>query len=257
MLVAAYTAVGFAVAGVHAWMLLREPRDPFHRSAFSIALGLGAVAALLGPVTGDLSAKHLARHQPVKFAAMEALWETERGAPFTIGGWPDEQAEVTRWAIEIPRLLSLLTHMDPRAEIKGLKEWPREDRPPVAIVHLAFNVMVACGMALAGTAVLGGWLVWRRRQPPLARWYLWLVAACGPLGMIALEAGWTVTEVGRQPWVVRGFLRTADAVTPMPWLVVPFTVFTLLYLMLGAIVVVLLRRQVAASAALYRGSTNP
>jgi cytochrome d ubiquinol oxidase subunit I len=256
VLVAAYIAVGFAVAGIHAWMLLHHPRDPLHRSAYAIALTLGAVAALFGPVTGDMSAKHVARYQPVKFAAMEALWETERGAPFTIGGWPDEAAEVTRGAIEIPYLLSALTYLDPRAEIKGLKAWPREERPPVAIVHWAFTLMVACGTALAGTAVLGGGLAWRRRAVPTARWFLWLVVACGPLGMLALEAGWTVTEVGRQPWVVQGFLRTADAVTPMPWLVVPFTLFTLLYLMLAAIVVVLLRRQVAASAALHGNRSN-
>jgi cytochrome d ubiquinol oxidase subunit I len=256
MLVAAYIAVGFAVAGIHAWMLLRNPRDPLHRAAYAMALTVGAVAALLGPVTGDLSAKHVARHQPVKFAAMEALWETERGAPFTLGGWPDEAAEVTRGAVEIPYLLSALTYLDPLAEIKGLKAWPREERPPVAVVHLAFTVMVACGTALAGVAVLGGWLAWRRRALPAARGYLWLVVACSPLGMLALEAGWTVTEVGRQPWVVQGFLRTADAVTPMPWLVVPFTLFTLLYLMLAAIVVVLLRRQVAASAALYGERPN-
>ncbi len=256
MLVAAYVAVGFAVAAVHAWVLLRQPRDPFHRAAFGLALGLGGVAALLAPVTGDLSAKHLARHQPVKFAAMESLWDTAAGAPFTIGGWPDEQAEVTRGAIEIPYLLSLLTHLDPHAEIRGLKAWPRDERPPVTVVHLAFNVMVACGTALAAVALLGGWLAWRRREAPTQRWFLRLVVAAGPLGMIALEAGWTVTEVGRQPWVVRGFLRTADAVTPMPWLVVPFTLFTLLYVLLAVIVVVLLRRQVAASAGLYNFSNS-
>jgi cytochrome d ubiquinol oxidase subunit I len=256
MLVAAYVAVGFAVAAIHAWMLLRNGRDPLHRAAFGIALGLGGVAALLAPLTGDLSARHVATHQPVKFAAMEAHWETARGVPFILGGWPDEQAEVTRGAIEIPYGLSLLTHHDPHAEIKGLKDWPRDERPPVAIVHLAFDVMIGCGSILAAVTVLGGWLAWRRRQAPVVPGYLRLVILCGPLGMLAIEAGWTVTEVGRQPWIVRGFLRTAEAVTPMPWLWVPFTLFTLLYVMLAVIVVVLLRRQVAASAALYGTYSN-
>jgi cytochrome d ubiquinol oxidase subunit I len=247
MMVAAYVAVGFGVAGVHAWMLLKHPGHPFHRAAYGIALTMGGVAALLAPISGDLSAKMVARTQPVKFAAIEAHWETTRGASLVLGGWVDEQAEQTRWAIEIPYLLSLLAANDPWAEIKGLKEWPRADRPPVAIVHWAFDLMVGIGVLLAAMSLLAGWLAWRRRQALIAPGFLRLVVFCGPLGMIAIEAGWTVTEVGRQPWVVQGYLRTAEAVTPMPWLWIPFTLFTLLYLMLAAIVIVLLRRQVAAS----------
>jgi cytochrome d ubiquinol oxidase subunit I len=128
--------------------------------------------------------------------------------------------------------------------VKGLKEVPPQDRPPVAIVHIAFQVMVGIGTLLALVAVLAAYLAWRQRGVPDAPWLLRLLTWCGPLGFIALEAGWTVTEVGRQPWIVSGVMRTADAVTPMPHLVVPFVTFTILYVFLGVVVAYLLRRQV-------------
>jgi cytochrome d ubiquinol oxidase subunit I len=247
MTIAAYVAVGFAVAGVHAFGLLREPRNLFHRRAFALALALGGAAAVLQPVSGDISARQVAESQPVKLAAMEGQWETERGAPLRIGGLPDEEAETTRWALEIPRGLSFLATGDLDGEVRGLKSVPRGDRPPVAIVHLAFQLMVACGLFLAAVALLGAALAWRRRRLPDHPAFLRLAIVAAPLGFVAIEAGWVVTEVGRQPWVIHGILRTADAVTPMPGLVVPFTAFTLLYLVLAGIVVVLMRRQVFAS----------
>ena len=179
---------------------------------------------------------------------MEAQWETERGAPLRIGGIPDEDAEVTRYAIEIPKALSFLAHSDFNAEIIGLKDVPREDRPPVAIVHYAFQIMVACGIIMIGVGVLGGWLAWKHKSLPTQGWYLRCVTFCTPLGFIAIEAGWTVTEVGRQPWVIYNIMRTADAVTPMPNLVVPFVSFTILYIFLSIIVVVLLRRHIFLSS---------
>jgi cytochrome d ubiquinol oxidase subunit I len=208
---------------------------------------MGGVAAVLQPISGDLSAKHVARHQPAKLAAMEGQFRTERGAPLRIGGWPDEEAGVTRYAIEVPRALSLLAFNDPEAEVKGLDAVPRADWPPVRVVHVAFQVMVGCGTLLAAVAVAGAVLAWRRRGLPDARWYLRTLVACGPLGFVALEAGWTVTEVGRQPWIVHGVMRTADAVTPMPGLVVPLVTFSLVYVFLSFVVVYLLRRQVFAS----------
>jgi cytochrome d ubiquinol oxidase subunit I len=228
-------------------MLLRDPANRFHRHAFAMALTLAGIAAVLQPLSGDMSAKMVAHTQPVKLAALEGQFETERGAPLRIGGIPDEDAEVTRWAIGIPKGLSFLAYGDFDAEVKGLEEWPREDRPPVAITHVAFQIMVGCGVVMLAVALLGAFLAWRRRGLPDAPWFLRLVVASGPLGLIALEAGWTVTEVGRQPWIIQGILRTKDAVTPMPGLVIPFTIFTLLYLVLGVIVVVLLRAQVFAS----------
>ncbi len=244
MTLAAFLAVGFAVAGIHAYFLRRDPDNAFHRKAFAIALCVGGVVALLQPISGDISAKRLAKHQPIKLAAMEGQWETERGAPLRIGGIPDEEAEVTRFAIEIPKALSFLAHSDFNAEIMGLKDVPPEDRPPVAIVHFAFQIMVACGIVMIVAGILGGWLAWRQRGLPVNSWYLRFVSWCTPLGFIAIEAGWTVTEVGRQPWIIYNYMRTAEAVTPMPHLIVPFIGFTVLYIFLSIIVVILLRRQI-------------
>ncbi len=247
MVLAAFVTVGFAVSAVHAWFLQRaaDPRAPalgFHRKALSIAMVVGGVAAFLQPLSGDLSAKHLAHEQPVKLAAMEAHWETEAWAPLRIGGWPDEAAEETHYSIDIPGGLSFLSFMDPTAEVAGLKEVPPADRPPVAVVHVAFQLMVGAGMGMMAIAALFGWRAWRARGLPLDRWLLRAVVASGPLGFVALEAGWVVTEVGRQPWIIRGVMRTHEAVTPMPGLVVPFASFTVLYAILGVSVVVLLRR---------------
>jgi len=244
MVLAALCSVGFAVAGVHAWMLLRDHRHEFHRRGLAIALAVGGVFALIQPLSGDLSAKMVARTQPVKLAALEGHWETEANAPLRIGGWPDEAAETTPYSIELPGMLSWLAFGDTEAVVMGLKDVPPEDRPPVLITHLAFQVMVGCGTVLAGVSVLIGALALRRRELPCDRWLLWLIVLVSPLGFVATEAGWVVTEVGRQPWVVQGLLRTADAVTPMPHLIVPFTAFTALYALLAVVVVVLLRRQV-------------
>ncbi len=242
MTIAAFLSVGFAVAGIHAYFLRRDPDNLFHRRAFAIALSVGGFFAFLQPISGDISAKRLAKYQPVKLAAMEAQWETERGAPLRIGGIPDENAEETRYAIEIPGALSFLAYSDFNAEVMGLKAVPPEDRPPVAIVHFAFQIMVACGIVLIIAAILGGWLSWKCKGLPNQRWYLRFVTFCTPLGFIAIEAGWTVTEVGRQPWIIYNLMRTAEAVTPMPHLVVPFISFTVLYIFLSIIVFILLRR---------------
>lgn len=247
MSLAAYAAVGFAVAAIHAAALRRRPGHPLHRRAFAIAFGVGAVAALLQPLSGDQSARQVARYQWVKLAALEGQWRTERGAPLRLGGWPDARAHVTRHALEIPHGLSLLARHDPDAVVRGLDDAPAADRPPVAIVHVAFQVMVACGAILAGIAALGLALARRRRGVPDAPWFLRLVTWAGPLGFVALEAGWTVTEVGRQPWIVHGVMRTADAVTPMPYLIAPFLTFSGVYLLLGIVVVILLRRLVFAT----------
>lgn len=247
MTIAAFQAVGFAVAAIHAFMLLRDPLNLFHRRAFAIALTVGAVMAIIQPFAGDLSAKQVAEYQPIKLAAMEGQWETERGAPLRLGGWPDQAAEETRYALEIPYVLSFLAYADPTAEVTGLKAFPAEDRPPVAITHLAFQIMVGAGLAMMSAGLVGAWLAWRYKRLPDSRWYLWLVVCCGPLGFMAIEAGWVVTEVGRQPWIIYNVMRTAEAVTPMPGLVVPFTTFTVLYIFLAIVVVYLLRRQVFAS----------
>jgi len=241
MLLAAYAATGLAVAGIHAAILLRDRDSAFHRAAFSIALMVGAPAAILQPVSGDLSARTVAQWQPIKLAALEGQFATERGAPLRIGGWPSERNERTVLALEIPRGLSLLAFHDPAAEVKGLTAFPRDLWPPVVPVHLGFQVMVGLGTAMALVSACVLFLFLRRKPIVDQRWLLRLLAIVAPFGFIATEAGWTVTEVGRQPWVVQGVIRTADAVTPMPGLVVPMTVFALLYLGLAAIVVTLIR----------------
>lgn len=247
MTLAAYAATGFAVAGIHAFLLLRDPANAFHRRALHIALIVGAPAAVLQPLSGDLSARHIAVHQPVKLAAAEAVFTTRVGAPLTLGGWPDVDARETRFAVEIPYALSLLAFHDPHAVVKGLDAVPRDDWPNVPAVHLSFQVMVAVGTYLALVSLWVGWLAWRRRDLAHHRWLMRAIAIATPMGFIAVEAGWMVTELGRQPWVIYGVLRTSDAVTPMPGLVVPFLAFTLLYCFLGVIVVWLLYRQILRS----------
>jgi cytochrome d ubiquinol oxidase subunit I len=164
-----------------------------------------------------------------------------------LGGWPDEAAGETRNAIEIPYALSILAFKDPHAEVKGLEAFPREHWPPVAIVHVAFQVMVGLGSYLAVVSAAALWLMWRRRDLTRHRGLLRALVLAAPMGFICTEAGWVVTEVGRQPWIIYGLMRTAEAVTPMPGLVVPFAVFTALYCVLGVAVAWLLYRQVLKS----------
>jgi len=236
MTLAAYAATGFGVAGIHAFLLLKDRTSVFHRHALAIGLLVGAPAAVLQPFAGDIAARHVARHQPLKLAAMEALYETRACAPIKIGV-----------GIEIPCALSLLAFHDPNAVVKGLDTAPREEWPNVALVHLSFQVMVALGTYLALVGLWAGWLAWKKRNLTAQRRFLWAVAIATPCGFIATEAGWMATELGRQPWVIVGVMKTADAVTPMPGLVVPFTLFTLLYCALGGIVAWLLYRQIVRS----------
>ena len=131
--------------------------------------------------------------------------------------------------------------------MKGLAAFPRENWPPVAVVHVAFQIMVALGTLMAAVSLWAAWLAWRKRTLAEERWLLRALVAAAPMGFVAIEAGWTVTEVGRQPWIIYGVMRTAEAVTPMPGLVVPFVTFTLLYVFLGVIVVWLLYRQILST----------
>ncbi len=244
MLLAAYMAVGFGVAGIHARWLLVDPRHPFHRAALSVALIVGVIPALLQPIAGDWAGKVVARSQTAKFAAMEGHFTTEAWAPLRIGGWPDEERRETRYAIEIPGGLGFLAKGDPAAVVTGLNDIPRENWPPVRWVHVSFQVMVGAGTALAALAVWASWLAWRRRLFD-SRLALMALLVATPLGFLAIEAGWMVTELGRQPWIVQGVMRTADAVTPMPGLVVSLTAIVAIYVLLTVVVVALMRRMVA------------
>ncbi len=247
VLLSSYVATGFAVAGIHAARLLRRPGSALDRSALGLALAVGGAAALLQPLSGDLSARQVARTQPLKLAALEGQFRTERGAPLRLGGLPDPDAGVTRGALELPRGLSLLAFHDPDAEVKGLLDFPRELWPPTRRVHLAFQVMVALGSLLAALSLAAAWLALRRR--PWPRGFLRAIVAAGPAGFVALEAGWLVTEWGRQPFTVRGILTTAASVTPVGRLGVPLVLFVAVYVLLGAVTAILLYRQIAATPA--------
>ena len=250
MVVAAYLATAFGAAGIHAFRLLRDSRSEFHRRALSICMTVGVTAAILQPITGDRSAKMVARTQPVKLAALEGQFETQSGAPFRLGGLPDETTKRTKYALEIPGVLSFLAHGSFNATVQGLDSVPETDWPPVAVVHIAFQVMVLLGLVLVGVSAWFCIAAWRVRGiPTTSRYLLWALVICSPLGFIAIEAGWIVTEVGRQPWIIYGVMRTKDAVTTMPGLAIPAITFTLVYLFLSAVVFLVLRHQVRGAEA--------
>jgi cytochrome bd ubiquinol oxidase subunit I len=243
MLLAAYTAVGIAVAGIHARLLLRDSADAFHRRAFAIALAVGLPAALLQPWSGDWAGSVVARTQPAKLAALEGQFDTEVHAPLRIGGIPDVNARETRYALEIPGGLSWLAYGDSSARVTGLNDIPRELWPPVTAVHISFQIMVAIGSWLAFLALWAG-VLWRRGRLFESRLFLRAIFLSTALGFVAVEAGWMVTELGRQPWIIQGVMRTSEAVTPMPGLLVPFVLFTVIYIGLSAVVIDLIRRTV-------------
>ena len=248
MTLAAYVATGFGVAAVHAFFLLRDRTNSFHRQALGITLALACVAIPLQILSGDLSARAVAELQPVKFAAMEGHYHTEAGAPLLIGGIPNDETMTTDYALKIPYALSFMAAGDLQATVVGLEEFPRDEWPNSLLVHWSFDVMVGSGMAMLGLAGWSGWLWLRRRRLPDHPWLLKGLVAAGPLGFIAIETGWMVTELGRQPWIIYGIMRTEEAVTPMPGLVVPFVTFLALYIFLAIIVVFLLRRQFLETA---------
>lgn len=243
MTLAAFVATGFAVAAVHAFFLLRDRNNRFHRSALGIALTVACISIPLQFLSGHQSARTVSRLQPAKLAAMEANYRTQTGVPLLIGGIPNDELRTTDYALRIPGGLSFLLTGTANAKVVGLEEFKKSDWPNVRIVHWSFDLMVGSGMAMLALAVWSVWLWCERRRLPDHPWLLRALVASGPLGFVAIEAGWVVTEAGRQPWIIYGVMRTADAVTPMPGIVVPFVVFTGLYVFLAFIVFFLLRRQ--------------
>jgi cytochrome bd ubiquinol oxidase subunit I len=246
MTLAAFIATSFAVAGVHAFLLLKNRKNLFHRTAIKIALSFGAVSALLQPLSGDHSAKDIAERQPAKLAAAEALYKTSQPASLVIGGIPNDKEERVEYAIHIPGMLSFLAHGDMNAEVTGLDKFPKDERPPVLITHIAFQVMVGIGGLLALAALLFIIFSIRWRHVLSKRWWLMFIAFLTPLGFIAVEAGWTVTEVGRQPWIIYGVMKTKDAVSPMPGLQYSFYTISIVYILLTVILVWQMRKQIAS-----------
>lgn len=206
------------------------------------------------PLSGDFLAKAVAQNQPVKLAAMEGHFETESRVPLRIGGWPDTVRRQTPYAIEIPGALSFLAHGDSNSQVRGLNEFPPDVWPPIAPVHVSFQIMVACGFVMMFAAGWGLWRQWRASSLTDSPRFLRALVITGPLGFVAIQTGWLVTELGRQPWIIQGVLRTSDAVTPMPGLIVPFVVFTAVYVFLAFIVVMLLIRQVRESPRMQGGA---
>ncbi|MHB8483415.1 MAG: cytochrome ubiquinol oxidase subunit I [Nitrospiria bacterium] len=243
MTLAAFVATGFAATAVHAFFLLRDRKNCLHRSALSITLAVACVSIPLQILSGHYSARAVGRLQPAKLAAMEAHYRTQTGAPVLIGGIPNDETRKTDYALSIPRALSFLLADNANARIVGLEEFPQKNWPNVRIVHWSFDIMVATGMALLALAVWTVWLWWKRRTPADNPWLLRALVAAGPLGFVAIEAGWVVTEAGRQPWVIYGVMRTKEAVTPILWIAAPFGLFTVLYVFLSITMFFLLRRQ--------------
>ncbi|MEN7546564.1 cytochrome ubiquinol oxidase subunit I [Rapidithrix thailandica] len=245
MTIAAFEATAFAVAGLHAFLLLRNPQFDIHLKALKIALTIGAISAILQPLSGDIAAKDIAVRQPLKLAAMESHFETSKNAGLLIGGLPNVEEEKVDYAIEIPGLLSFLAFGDLDAEVKGLKEFPKEEWPPVLVVHIAFQIMVGAGSVMALIGLLFLLFYWKWPQQITTKWFLKILVGATPLGFIAVEAGWTVTEVGRQPWIIYGIMKTKDAVSNMPGLEIPMLTMTSVYLLLTVVLVWLMQRQIS------------
>jgi cytochrome bd ubiquinol oxidase subunit I len=243
MVLAAYLTTGLVVGAVGAWHLLGDATLPAARTMFAMAMGMVLLVAPIQIVAGDLHGLNTLEHQPAKIAAMEGHFETRRGAPLILFGLPDDAAETTRYALEIPRLGSLILTHHWDGEVQGLKAFPRDARPPSAIIFWSFRLMVGLGFLML---VLGAWAGWRRWQARLYddRRLFCAAVAMGPMGFAAVLAGWVTTEVGRQPWTVYGLLRTAESASPIqaPAVAASLTAFVLVYFaVFGAGVFYLLR----------------
>ena len=243
MYLAGFMVTGFIVAGIYAFGRLRGRWGRYERTALVIALTTACLVAPVQVLVGDWAGRAVAKTQPVKLAAMEGLPHAEKGAPIHVLGWyTDDQVKV---GVEIPKLLSLLAYHDPNARVQGLDSVPRDQRPPVNVVRVAFQTMVGIGTILALFGVVYAIGRVRRRPMPESRWFYRAVVATGPLAFVALISGWVVTEVGRQPWVVYRYMRTSDAVTGAGGIPVGYATLALVYLGVAVAVVWILRRLAA------------
>lgn len=214
MTTAAYLTTAFGVAGVGAFYIRRELYEKHARTMLGMAMIMAVFVAPLQLLLGDLHGLNTLEHQPAKVSAMEGLWETKRGAPMVLFGWPDQDEETTKYSLEIPRLSSLILTHDLDGEVKGLKEWPKDERPPAVWVFWSFRIMVGMGSLMIATGLMALVLYARKRLFD-TRWFQYWCMALTPAGFIAVLAGWFVTEIGRQPYIVYGVLRTGEAVSPV------------------------------------------
>jgi cytochrome d ubiquinol oxidase subunit I len=244
MILACYVACGFGVAAVYAASMLRGKRDDYRRKGLLLALAMGLVATPLQIVSGDFNARFLVTAQPAKLAAMEGVFKTASHVPLHIGGIPDPNTQKYYFSIDIPDGLSLLATYNPNGVIRGLDSFPPNERPNPIPIHLSFDGMVGSGFFALFIAVIF-WVLYfvRKRVIPENRWLLRGILLAGILGFVAVELGWIVTEEGRQPWVIYGYLLTSNAVTPAPFLNITFLIFTIIYVVLSITMIVLLLRQ--------------
>ena len=215
MVAAAYLTTAFVVAGIGAWYILRNKSVPHGRIMLGMGLSLVVWLAPLQLVIGDLHGLNAREYQPAKIAAVEAHWETRRDAPLVLFAWPDTKTESNLYEIAIPNLGSLILTHEWDGEVRGLKSFPIEDRPNPVIPFFSFRIMVGIGFIMIALGLIGA-VLWLMGRLYTTRWFLHAMTFAAPLGFIAVLAGWFVAEVGRQPWVVYGVLRTADAVSPVP-----------------------------------------
>ena len=215
MVLAAYLTTSLVVGAASAWRILKSGPEPESKIALRMAVGMFAIVAPLQLVVGDLAGKEVMHVQPAKLAAIEGFWETRTEQAFHVMAWPDRAFEGNRFEVSIPKLGSWITAGDTQAEVKGLKAFAPQDRPPVFIVFWAFRIMVGLGLLMIGLGLWGAWLMWRTKGPEHSRPFLMAATVMGPAGFVAVISGWVVAEVGRQPYTVTGILRTADSVSPI------------------------------------------
>nr|WP_222622542.1 cytochrome ubiquinol oxidase subunit I [Ramlibacter albus] len=214
-LLASTLTVSFLIAGLSAWQLLRGTANTGTHRALRTGVIAAAVAIPLQILAGDMHGLNTLEHQPAKIAAIEGIWHTEKGAPLTLFGWPNEKEKRTDFAVQVPKLASLILAHDIDAELKGLNEFP-DAHPPVAPVFWSFRVMVGMGVLMLAVSWYSAWRLWRRHEGDYPRHVLRLLASMTFAGWVATLAGWYVTEIGRQPFLVYGLLRTADLVADHP-----------------------------------------
>ncbi len=240
VLATAYMTVAFMLAAIAAYKLIKGSKHVYHKKALNLTMKVGLIFAIAAAIIGDFSGKFLAEYQPEKLAAAEWHFETEEGAPLLMYGVLDENNEVKN-AIKIPFALSILAYGDPTAEVVGLNEFPEEETPPL-IVHYFFDLMVTIGVFMIGLSLIY-WLGTKRGWAFVnAKWYRWLIVFGGPLSFLAIESGWWMAEVGRQPWILRGIMTVEEAATSSEYVGLMSILFILLYIILGIGTIVVLRR---------------
>lgn len=242
VLSSAYLTGAALLAGIAAFAMLRKGISVYHKKGLNLMMGVVLLFSLFNTLAGDVSAKFLAEHQPEKLAAAEWHFETERGADLILLGWLNAEHEVIG-ALHLPKVLSFLAFGDFNAEVTGLNEFPLDERPPL-LVHYLFDAMAGIGFTLLAVSSLYFILLfWKKRhQFNLNKWMLRIIALCAPLAFLAVEMGWFYAELGRQPWIIRGYMRVEEAATSSPSVRILFFVFLLLYIVLGTICVLVLRR---------------